>query len=145
MSIVALESILRIGDKIIDRVFPDKVAQEKERADARLALMTLDIQETTAILGVVEKELEGQLSVNEAEAKSGNLFVAGWRPFIGWTCGAAFAYKYVVAPILIGVLSFYNVTFNMPVIALDEMLPILLGMLGLGAFRTYEKVKGAAK
>lgn len=145
MSIIGLDTVLRVGEKIIDRVFPDKIAQEQERSQAKLALLSLDVEETKAILSVAEKEIEGQLAVNEAEAASGNLFVAGWRPFIGWTCGSAFAYKYVLAPILVAVLPIMGVPFSMPVIALDEMLPILLGMLGLGAFRTYEKVRGATK
>jgi hypothetical protein len=142
---IGLESILRIGEKVIDKVFPDKIAQETERAKAKLALLNLDLEETKAILSVVKSEVDGQLLVNSEEAKSQSMFIAGWRPFIGWTCGSAFAYKYVVAPVLIAILPLFGIPFSMPVIALDEMLPVLLGMLGLGGLRTYEKIKGATK
>jgi hypothetical protein len=140
-----LDVVLGVGEKIIDRVFPDKVKQENERAVARTAILSLNLDETKAILDVAKAETEGQLDVNKTEAANANLFVSGWRPFIGWVCGAAFAYKYFIAPVLVTVLSIYGIPFVLPSIALDEMLPILLGMLGLGAFRTYEKVRGATK
>jgi hypothetical protein len=145
MMVTPLDVVLGVGEKIIDRVFPDKVKQEAERTAARTAILSLNIDETKAILDVAKTETEGQLEVNQAEAASGSLFVAGWRPFIGWVCGSAFAYKYVLAPVLVAILPLFGVPFALPAIALDEMLPILLGMLGLGAFRTYEKIKGATK
>ena len=145
MMVTPLDVVLGVGEKIIDRVFPDKVKQESERAAARATLLGMNLDETKAILDVAKTETEGQLAVNKAEAANASLFVAGWRPFIGWVCGSAFAYKYVVAPILVAVLPLLGVPFVLPAIALDEMLPILFGMLGLGAFRTYEKIKGATK
>jgi hypothetical protein len=83
-----------------------------------------------------------QAEINKIEAGSTSLFVAGWRPFIGWTCGAALAYNYVLMPLLVWVVTnFYPDAPAMPVLDNSELMTILLGMLGLGAMRTYEKVK----
>lgn len=83
-----------------------------------------------------------QAEINKIEAGSPSLFVAGWRPFIGWTCGAALAYNYVLMPLLVWVVTnFYPDAPAMPVLDNSELMTILLGMLGLGAMRTYEKVK----
>jgi len=88
---------------------------------------------------------KGQLEINKAEAQSRNVFIAGWRPFIGWTCGVAMAYNYVVHPILIFTLAQFNYLVAIPALDLGEMMPVLMGMLGLGSLRTYEKKIGIAK
>lgn len=81
-----------------------------------------------------------QLEVNKQEAAHKSLFVAGWRPFIGWTCGIAMANNFIIAPY---VTAFTAVV--VPVLELGEMMPVLFGLLGLGAYRSYEKVKGVAR
>jgi hypothetical protein len=86
-----------------------------------------------------------QLDINKTEAASRNVFVAGWRPFIGWTCGAAMAYSYVLQPIISFGLAQANYLIALPSVELAEMMPVLMGMLGLGGLRSYEKVKGVAK
>lgn len=80
-----------------------------------------------------------QIEVNKIEASSKSLFVAGWRPFIGWTCGVAMGFNYLVVPVA-GAAG-YDIT------ALDTttMFPVLLGLLGLGSLRTYEKTQGVAR
>jgi hypothetical protein len=88
-----------------------------------------------------------QIQTNIEEAKSGNVFIAGWRPFVGWTCGFAFAYAYLLLPFM----QFLAFTFGsaemvkqlalLPELDLAGMLPVLFGMLGLGALRSVEKVK----
>ena len=88
---------------------------------------------------------KGQLEVNKAEAASRNVFVAGWRPFIGWVCGVAMAYNYVVQPMLIFGLAQADYLVTLPSIDLSEMMPVLLGMLGLGGLRSFEKFKGLSK
>lgn len=79
-----------------------------------------------------------QLEVNQEEAKSTHLFVAGWRPFIGWTCGFAMGFNYILVPVLSG----FDV--DMSVLDITTMFPVLLGMLGLAGLRTTEKVQGVA-
>ena len=88
---------------------------------------------------------KGQLEINKAEAQSRNIFVAGWRPFIGWTCGFAMAYNYVLQPILIFVLAQFDYLVQLPGLDLSEMMPVLMGMLGLGGLRSFEKYKGISK
>jgi|SRR3989304_86535 len=85
-----------------------------------------------------------QIGVNVEEAKSTRLFIAGWRPFVGWVCGFALLYAAIIEPItrFIARVAFrYEGDF--PVVEIAVTLPVLLGMLGLGAMRTTEKVKGA--
>ena len=88
---------------------------------------------------------KGQLEINKAEAQSRNIFVAGWRPFIGWTCGVAMAYNYVIHPIMIFVLAQLDYLVALPALDLGEMMPVLMGMLGLGSLRSFEKYKGISK
>tara|TARA_R110001599_G_scaffold81178_1_gene219080 strand:+ start:32 stop:436 length:405 start_codon:yes stop_codon:yes gene_type:complete len=104
-----------------------------------------------------ERELEAQLTVhlakidlaqldiNKTEAAHRSTFVAGWRPFIGWTCGLALFYTYVLQPILIFVMAHMNLLIDLPQMELGEMMPVLMGMLGLGGLRTFEKFKGVSK
>ncbi|TWB20690.1 holin (3TMs family) [Nitrospirillum amazonense] len=84
-----------------------------------------------------------QLEVNRAEAGNNSVFVAGWRPFIGWVCGAALAYQYIAMPLLVWVagLAAGHAVIQPPKLD-DQLTTILLGMLGLGGLRTLEKVKG---
>ena len=88
---------------------------------------------------------KGQLEINKAEAQSRNVFIAGWRPFIGWTCGVAMAYNYVVHPIMIFTLAQLDYLVAIPALDLSEMMPVLMGMLGLGGLRSFEKFKGISK
>jgi hypothetical protein len=85
-----------------------------------------------------------QVSIDVEEARSNSIFVAGWRPFIGWTCGVAFAYKFVAQPLLIFglVASGSGIDWHtLPTLDAAEMTPVLFGMLGLGGMRTFEKIK----
>lgn len=87
-----------------------------------------------------------QVEVNKAEAGHRSIFVAGWRPFIGWTCGVALAYHFVVAPLIIFGAGWAGTPIpDLPTFDMDSLMTVLLGMLGLGGMRTFEKAKGLAK
>jgi|TARA_R110000782_G_scaffold156777_1_gene248934 hypothetical protein len=86
-----------------------------------------------------------QLGINKVEAAHRSMFVAGWRPFIGWTCGVALMYTYVLQPILVFGLAQSGYLIDLPKMDLGELMPVLMGMLGLGGLRSWEKVKGVAK
>lgn len=87
-----------------------------------------------------------QIEVNKAEAASGSIFKGGWRPFIGWVCGFAFAYHFILQPILLFGIAVAGVSFPpLPAFDMSQMMPVLLGMLGLGGLRTYEKKTGVTK
>jgi hypothetical protein len=89
-----------------------------------------------------EKLIELQTKINEAEAQHRSIFVAGWRPFIGWICGVALAYNFILRDLIIFVVGSDNVP---PALQMDHLMTVLMGMLGLGAFRTYEKIKNVSK
>lgn len=87
-----------------------------------------------------------QIEVNKAEAASGSIFKGGWRPFVGWTCGIAFAYHFVLQPFLIFIFAYIGIeTPDLPEFDIGTLLPVLGGMLGIGGLRTYEKQKGLTK
>ena len=87
-----------------------------------------------------------QVSVNQAEAKHRSLFVAGWRPFVGWICAVALLYHFVLNPIILFGAGWANVEIpELPAFDMDSLMTVLLGMLGLGGLRSYEKSKGLAK
>lgn len=86
----------------------------------------------------------GQLEVNKAEAATGSVFVGGWRPAVGWCCMIAMAVNFVVTPIFGPVIEAYTIVKMVP-LDMTEMMPILLGLLGLGGMRSYEKAQGVAK
>jgi len=89
-------------------------------------------------------EVLAQIEVNKAEAATGSLFVGGWRPAVGWVCVAAMALNFIITPLFGPVIEAYT-RIDMVPLAMGEMMPILLGMLGLGGYRMVEKVKGVAK
>ena len=86
-----------------------------------------------------------QLGINKVEAAHRSMFVAGWRPFIGWTCGVALMYTYVLQPILVFGLAQAGYLVELPKMDLGELMPVLMGILGLGGLRSWEKVKGVAR
>lgn len=88
---------------------------------------------------------KGQLEVNKTEAAHKSLFVAGWRPAIGWICGLGMASNFLVIPIANFVLALTGSTILIPLLDTGEMMPVLMGMLGLGAMRTYEKKQGVQR
>ena len=81
---------------------------------------------------------KGQLAVNKAEAESGSLFIGGWRPFVGWVCGIGLMYNVLLSQIL-------AIWFEVPTVDPSLLTPVLLGMLGLGGLRSWEKKSGVAK
>ena len=93
-----------------------------------------------------QEAMLAQLEINKAEAASGSLFKGGWRPFVGWTCGIAFAYHFVLQPLLIFIFAYIGLeTPDLPQFDVGTLLPVLGGMLGIGGLRSYEKTKGLTK
>jgi len=86
-----------------------------------------------------------QTDINLEEAKSGNPFAANWRPFVGWICGIAFAYHFVLQPLLAFCLAAFGHDVKLPVFDMDALFTVLMGMLGLGGMRSFEKYKGVTK
>ena len=88
----------------------------------------------------------GQLEVNKVEAAHPSLFVAGWRPFLGWGLSFAMVWHFVIAPMITFVCAYTGMTIPvLPIFDMDSMLSVLFGMLGLGGLRTFEKLKGVQR
>ena len=90
-------------------------------------------------------EVMAQVEVNKQEAANKSLFVAGWRPAIGWICGLGMLSNFIIVPMTNFVLALLESPVVVPLIELETMMPVLLGMLGLGGMRSYEKAKGVAR
>jgi len=84
---------------------------------------------------------KGQMAINQVEAANSNLMVSGWRPFIGWTCGLGMFGNFITIPFSNFVLALLELDIVIPLVPLDTMMPVLMGMLGLGAMRTFEKTR----
>lgn len=134
------QALIPVIGTLVDKLFPDPQAA----AAAKVQVMEMAQRGELAQLDAELKLATGQMEVNKTEAASGSLFVSGWRPFIGWTCGAAFSYKFVLAPALAFALTAAGHPITLPVLDFTEMSTVLLGMLGLGGMRTVEKIKGVA-
>ena len=130
-----LPSILPAVTDVIGRFLPeDKEAKAKAEREIEAKLTT----------HLAKIDL-AQLDINKTEAAHRRVFVSGWRPFIGWSCGVALAWSYVVTPILTFVLAQTGYLVELPSMNLGEMMPVLMGMLGLGGLRTFEKFKKVSK
>ena len=89
---------------------------------------------------------KGQIEINKAEAQHKSIFVAGWRPFIGWTCGVALCWHFVLQPIVMFLCAYLGFQIpELPQFDMGSLMTILGGLLGLGGLRTYEKQKGLTK
>ncbi len=135
---MGLDDIIGAGLDIINKFIPDPAA----KAQAAYQMAQLQQQTEFKELDVQIQQIQSQTDTNKAEAGNASMFVAGWRPYIGWICGTGLGWNYIG----IGLVGFVSTCIGHPIdIAkadLSEMMPLLMGMLGLGGMRTYEKVKG---
>lgn len=120
---------------LLEKVVPDQ--NERQKLAHEIATLAQKQAHENAM---------AQIDVNKTEAASNSIFKGGWRPFIGWVCGTAFAYHFVLQPLLIFVMTY----LGHPVPALPEfdmasLMTVLGGLLGLGGLRTFEKYKGITK
>ena len=128
--ITAVVDLIKTG---LEKWIPD--ANEREKAALTIATQVHQIN-------------LAQTEINKIEAASQNIFVAGWRPAIGWICGAGYAYSFVVQPFLVFLVTVFQVPLNtaqLPALDIGEMSLMLANLLGFGAMRTYEKVKANGK
>lgn len=124
---------------VLDRILPD----EKVAAEAKLKMLELAQNGELAKM-TAEKELAlGQIEVNKVEAASDSLFKSGWRPFIGWTCGGGLFYQLMARPIFGWIASNLWAWTAPPSLETETLMTLLFGMLGLGAYRSVEKIKGS--
>lgn len=137
LDITGLGSVFDFGSKVIDKLFPDK----NEATKAKIALMEMQQKGELAELNAdLQTRLE-QMKVNTEEAKNASMFVAGWRPAAGWCCVIGLFYSIFLRPMFSWVSTLASLNSVPPVIDTVILMELLFGMLGLGAYRTYEKTK----
>lgn len=125
---------------LIGKIFPDPI----QKAEAQRKLIELQQAGELKMLDVALQTQLAQIGLNTAEAQSQSWFNAGWRPFIGWTCGMALVYHYLLRPLLTwGAALGGHPDIIAPELDLGDLLSIMLGMLGLGTLRTAEKINRA--
>jgi hypothetical protein len=127
-------AIIEIGAKLLDKIIPDKDAREKAQFELLRASQDQDFQLAL-----------GQIQTNTEEAKHTNLFVSGWRPFIGWVCGLGLTYNFLIYPLLLWIIQVNGSDIKPPPLFADNLMELVLGMLGLGTLRSFEKWKGVTK
>lgn len=132
MNPLFLGSLLEMGRTLINRLIPDPA----EKAKAELELMRM------AAEGEL-KQVLGQLEINAREAQHPSIFVAGWRPAMGWVGGTGFGYAVLIQPLAVW-LARINGWPEPPVLDTDLLWIVISGMLGIGGLRSIEKVKGVA-
>jgi len=133
MSLDPISAALDLGTALINKIFPDPA----QAADAKLKLLELQQNGQLAIM-------TAQTDINKAEAQSSSVFVSGWRPAIGWVCALALCYQYLLKPLLTWGAGVAGYTVP-PMPGLDDNLwQLMMGMLGMGGLRTFEKVQGVA-
>jgi len=118
----------------IDKIWPDPAA--KATAEALL----MKAQADAAIASVQQ-----QIDINKIEAASGNVFVSGWRPFVGWACGGAFAAHFILLPLLNWLIELFGHSAIVIPFDMATLSTVLMGMLGLGTMRSVEKMAGVAR
>jgi hypothetical protein len=134
--------MLDLLGKLVDPVsnILDKVVEDKDQK-ARLAHEIATMAERHA-----QELAQGQIEINKEEAKSRSIFIAGWRPFVGWTCGLALFWHFLGLPVTLFITGWFNLQHPpLPEFDMQSLMTVLLGMLGLGGMRTFEKFKGITK
>lgn len=130
MDLLGIGSVIESVGKVADHF----VTTDKERLSLELEAKRIEQANDLA-----------QIGANTKEAESSSLFVAGWRPCIGWICGFALLYVSVLQPVAEFIANLYGYTGKFPEIDTSITMQVLFGMLGLSGMRTYEKTKGVAR
>lgn len=128
-----LPTLLPALTEVLDRVVPDQAAAAKARLEMEAKLL----EAATA-------QALQQTEINKVEAGHQSIFVSGWRPYIGWVCGMAIAWAFLLAPMLSWLLPTLGVVAAVPPLQTEFLLELVFAMLGLGGLRTFEKLKGVA-
>lgn len=138
MNLNPLDAIVSLGTAAIQSIWPDKTKQAEEQRKLIELYQKGDIAELTAHVTL----LQGQMAINAKEAEHKSIFVAGWRPFVGWVCGSSLLYAGVLKPFIEMIATLFGFTEEFPVVDLAMMMPILLGMLGISHHRSEDKKNG---
>lgn len=128
---------LSVVSPIVERVL-DFIPNPAEKARAQMEIQN-------QLMSAAIAESQGQLEVNKVEAASSSVFVSGWRPAIGWVCAFGFAWQFAVLPTVSWLMTITGITTPLPHIDTTSLYSLTMGMLGMGALRSFEKWKGITK
>lgn len=140
MNLDIFNGVTGLIGKVADKLWPDPL----ERAKQQLRLLELEQAGEFKHLDAQLQSMQMQADVNKVEASHASVFVSGWRPFIGWVCGAALAYQFIGVNLIVWVCRLNHIDLP-PEMDMGDLITVLLGMLGIGGMRTYEKIRGVAK
>ena len=141
MNPLLLGGLFDLAGKVFDKIFPDP----QQAAAAKLEMFKLQQAGELKVLESQTALATGQMEINKVEAASDNIFKSGWRPAVGWICVFGLFYQFVFLPFATFFLALYEVRAVMPAMDLNTLMTLLFGLLGLGGYRTIEKLKGATK
>ena len=130
--ILALSPLISGIMGIVNKVIADQDTRDQIERDIKMYTLTSDFQNAMA-----------QIELAKVDQASESMWKSGWRPFIGWTCGTSFAWHFLCVPILVFIGACFNHPIPLPEFDIQTMMTVLLGMLGLGGYRTYEKIENA--
>ena len=116
-----IRELINPVSKILDKLVVDKDLKVKLEHEIKTEIQRANL---------------AQIDVNKAEAQHRSIFVAGWRPFIGWICAVAMGYHFVLQPIIVFVLSANGVNYDLPEFDMGSLMTIVMGILGLGGMRS---------
>lgn len=129
MGIPIIGSVVGLVEKAVDRLIPDKGKAAAMKHEIAMTLVTSDL---------------AQMEINKEEASHKSIFVAGWRPAVGWICAFALFYNYIATPMLGAWASIYHPAAIIPQLDITELMTLLFGMLGMGTLRSYDKQNGVS-
>ncbi len=124
MALPFIGTVLDIIKGPIDKLIPDKNKAAEMKHEIAMAITNTDM---------------AQMEVNKVEAAHSSIFVAGWRPFVGWVCGVGLAMNFLILPIASWACAIWAPDIELPKLDIGELITLLMGMLGMGTLRTYEK------
>ena len=130
-------ALIPIISSVLDKIFPDP----KTAAEAKVKVMEMAQRGELAALDADVKLAMGQMDTNKAEADSGNVYASSWRPTIGYICAAGLAYNFIIHPLLLWGVAVGHVQIVPPPLVSDNLMELVMGMLGLAGLRTFEKVR----
>ena len=141
MAFDPLTAIFETGKMAIERIWPDA----NKRAEELRKLEELRQSGDLAVLNAHVQLLIGQIEINKIEAAHRSIWVAGWRPAVGWTCCSALLYKYIAYPTAELVIALTHPDITVPPLDTEQLIAVLMAILGIGGLRTLEKINGVTK
>jgi len=130
MAIPIIGTIIDLIKGPIDKLIPDKNKAAEMKHDIAMSLVNSDL---------------AQMEINKQEAAHPSIFVAGWRPAVGWVCVAALAMNYLILPLGAWAAAIWYPEIELPSLDMSELMTLLFGLLGMGTLRSYDKAQGTAR